>query len=207
MAGRAVVGRAGAELVRRALVRRTCAGPAQGARAGWSGKLASTCVLAGFSDQPDRGTGQAGPEISIRTCKHKCSLVFRTGLTGTGQAGRALMGRAGAELVRSALVRRTCAGRARWLGARPLGTRWLVARALGGCRAGASWAQADWVRGRRARASEASGGDWARARLPSDLVRTSEQKMLAGFLNGPDQDRSGRSRPANTSSRWISGLA
>ncbi|GMN43121.1 hypothetical protein TIFTF001_012325 [Ficus carica] len=91
--GRALVGCAGAGharwLVAGALGWRR-------ARAGLPSDLVRTSeqkMLAGFLDWPDRDNrsrkpGQAGPEIPVRTSEHKCSLDFRTDLTGPVRKSR-----------------------------------------------------------------------------------------------------------------------
>ncbi|GMN59987.1 hypothetical protein TIFTF001_029079 [Ficus carica] len=58
------------------------AGPAGAGRAlvTWSGPASKKCSLDFWTDLTE--TGQAGPEILVRTSEQFCSLFFWTGLTG-----------------------------------------------------------------------------------------------------------------------------
>ncbi|GMN54711.1 hypothetical protein TIFTF001_023836 [Ficus carica] len=100
------------------------------------------------------------------------------------------------------LVAWTLVGRwAHWLGAWALGVRVL---GKGGRKA--RWAGAGYMLDGRAGAGRvlvglAGAGEWARARLPSYLVRTSKQKMFAGFPDRPDRGtgQAGPKIPVRTS--------
>ncbi|GMN47543.1 hypothetical protein TIFTF001_016731 [Ficus carica] len=74
----------------RSLVARVLGGGRARGRWAPAGGLVRTSeqkILAGFSNRPNRGTGQAGPEKQRAKLLAGLDRVFRTGLTGSCQAG------------------------------------------------------------------------------------------------------------------------